>query len=289
MEAGSIALPATVNGQTSFPSQSFSTPFSATPLVFVLPSKEGSAPCDIRVRSVTTGGALSSTETIGWLAITSTTDSWFVAAGPEPVRLDAFITSDTITGWDNTGGSGNPIGLAPDFPAPPLIIGNLAKRDGSANNTWENVDGVAAFDWGLASNSRVPVADGLTPPISEAYQMPAARATMQTLEKLSNNPTDEDASFELWFRPTTFSTSSPQVLFETGGNLHGTAIVLDGDELKFVTQDGAAKRIMLSTTLSSKHQGRFNQVVGVIDRTKQHHRLALLERHPRGHGKQHGE
>ncbi len=31
---------------------------------------------------------------------------------------------------------------------------------------------------------------------------------MQSPGKLTNNPTDQDVSFELWFRPTTFSASS---------------------------------------------------------------------------------
>jgi len=453
LEAGSVALPGTTNGQTSFWNQAFSAPFSVQPLVFVLPSNEGIDPCDIRVRNVTTtgfelaqveprnldgqhgamtvhylaiepgiyalpggitleaatidtskwvnkwnggtgryeqpafatnfasapavlaelqtmnnevgsppgdpsqpwlttavrditkdkfrlalergetpGSALSNTETIAYLAITSTANSWFVAEGPQPVRLDAFITADTIQGWGNTGGNGNLIDLAPDFAAPPLIIGNLAKRngadggwlrrgnttaanvrliadedmytdnernhaaeaasivalsqaltlavsypvptlryaasaDGTANNTWENVDGVAGFDWSVQSNTRVAVADGLTPAITSAYHMPDARGTMQSLEKLSGNPSDEDASFELWFRPTDFSVSGQQVLFETGGNVDGTAIVLDGNTLKFATQDGAGKRVVLSAPLSQSHLGRFNQVVGVIDRT----------------------
>jgi len=453
MEAGSVALPATADGQTSFWSQAFSAPFSVQPLVFVLPSNEGGDPCDIRVQNVTTtgfelaqveprnldgrhgaitvhylaiepgtyalpggitleaasiatdkwvnkwnsgtgryeqpafvtnfasapavlaqiqtmnnevggppsapsqpwlttavrditadnfrlaleraetpGGALSTTETIAYLAITSTANSWFVAEGPQPVRLDAFITPDTIKGWDDTGGNGNLIDLAPDFAASPLVIGNLAKRngadggwlrranttaadvrlivdedkyadnernhieeaasivalsqaltlavsypmptlryaasaDGTANNTWENVDGVSGFDWSVQSNTRVPVTDGLTPAITEAYHMPDARGTMQSLEKLSGNPSDEDASFELWFRPTDFSVSGQQVLFETGGNVDGTAIVLDGDTLKFATQDGSNKRLVLSTQLSPSALGRFHQVVGVIDRT----------------------
>ena len=453
MEAGSVALPATADGQTSFWKQAFSAPFSVQPLVFVLPSNEGADPCDIRVQNVTTtgfelaqveprnldgqheamtvhylaiepgiyalpggitleaasiatdkwvnkwnsgtgryeqpafvtnfasapavlaqiqtmnnevgsppgapsqpwlttavrditadnfrlaleraetpGGALSATETVAYLAVTQTTDSWFVAQGPQAVRLDAFITPTTIEGWDNTSGNGKLIDLAPDFAAPPLIIGNLATRkgadggwlrrgnttaanvrlivdedtyrdnerghiteaasivalsqaltlavnypvatlryaasaDGTANNIWENVDGVSGFDWSVQSNTRVAVADGLTPAITSAYHMPDARGTMQSLEKLTGNPTDEDASFELWFRPTDFSVSGQQVLFETGGNWRGTAIVLDGNTLNFATQLNPSTNVVLSTQLPPSALGRFNQVVGVIDRT----------------------
>jgi len=56
MEADTVALPGTSDGQTTFTSVSFNQSYNASPLVFVLPSTEGSAPCDLRVRNVTRTG-----------------------------------------------------------------------------------------------------------------------------------------------------------------------------------------------------------------------------------------
>ncbi|HEC73675.1 MAG TPA: hypothetical protein ENI26_04785, partial [Methylophaga aminisulfidivorans] len=98
--------------------------------------------------------------------------------------------------------------------------------------------------------------------------------TMDSLQDLSGNPSDADASFELWFRPDDLQDAD--VLFETG-NRDGMSLVMvdDGDgefdDLHFVVTDGK-KRITLVADLSVILGGsgnittEFIQVVGVYDR-----------------------
>jgi hypothetical protein len=53
----------------------------------------------------------------------------------------------------------------------------------------------------------------------------------------TGNPSNEDVSLELWFRPQSMS-GGQQVLFETGGSFDGLSILLDDDTVVFRVTDG---------------------------------------------------
>jgi len=104
---------------------------------------------------------------------------------------------------------------------------------------------------------------------------------MESLSDLSGNPTNNSASFELWFR--SHDLYEDEVLFETGGygflgGGNGTSLVMmdddnDGwsDDLQFVVKNGSTKRT-LTADLSEFLVGarsvteEFVQVVGTYDR-----------------------
>jgi hypothetical protein len=279
---------------------------------------------------VNDGSAVANPETLGYVAINSGAKEILSDEGYR-VRLDPFVSSDSIQGWDDTAGVGNQVNFSSAFPAPPLVIANHAKRDGvdggwirRANTTaasvwltvdedlyndnerghtdeaasllamqqpfrftaglpaatlryaaradttvnngsWEDFDGVSGMDWSIASDTRVDVDLGLTPGVTQAYVFPDAQGTMSSLESLGGNPTDNDASFEFWFQPSNLAGAEQEVIFETGGNVDGTAFGLEGDTLLFLAQDSPGVQLLASAGLPGNGLSRYHHAVGVID------------------------
>ncbi|MCP4040836.1 MAG: hypothetical protein GY731_02615, partial [Gammaproteobacteria bacterium] len=101
--------------------------------------------------------------------------------------------------------------------------------------------------------------------------------SMDSLQDLAENPSNDDASFELWFRPDDLQDAD--VLFETGATGDGVSLIIvdddDGefDDLHFVVKD--SKRIVtliadLSGILggSGNVTNEFIQVVATYDKNK---------------------
>lgn len=277
------------------------------------------------------GGAVAINETLGYVAVTSRpTHEAFVDDAGATVLIDAFISGAVAKGWGDysPGGKGTTVPFTQTFLSAPLVVANVASRNGadgawlrrgtvtasgvalasdedtwadgernhsaeqasvvalsnalqltadelpigslryaasrdaSADASWQDIDGVAGFDWAINANSRSNVSDPLTPGISKAYNFTAARGTMASLETLAGNPTNDDASFEIWFKPS--DTTGDEILFETGGNGLGTSLAISGSDLLFTTSAGNA-----ATTAQVKFgglsAGGFTQAVGVID------------------------
>ena len=457
MEADTVSFPQTTSSDTDFFHVTFAEPFTTAPLVFILPTNEGSDPCDIRIRNVTPtgfdashveplnldgthaamtaayfavepgtailpdgtilhagsidtattvhhappfpngggwetinfpglysaapaflaqiqttvnetglppseasspwvsaavqniastsaqvaleraevndGAAVSANETIGYLAITPRA-SMFDAGAGTTILYDAMITPDIIKGWtdSNPDGDGYSVSFRQTFGSAPLVIGNLAKRDGAdggwlrrcdlsatavklicdedtyydgerghtdeaaailavsqpfhacadvftdefpyptlryvapldttANTTWENITGATSNDFSLAANARVPVSERQGWRLGEAYVFPAAAGTATTLESFAGNPTDESASFELWFLPD--DLVGQEVVWECGGSQNGSAIAIDGGTVLFNTSSNTDPT---TKQLSGGHlrTNLFNHVVGVVD------------------------
>ena len=137
-----------------------------------------------------------------------------------------------------------------------------ARLDTNGNGAWENqVSG--GLDWVLSSGvNRVanPITD--RPGIHATYNFANAGGSAASFETLPGDPTNNAASFEIWFRPV--SDSDRDVLFETGGSADGTSISLDGNTLKFVIRDtdGSVAETELTATIDPNE---YSQVVGVID------------------------
>jgi hypothetical protein len=121
---------------------------------------------------------------------------------------------------------------------------------------------VGGLNWNIAGNSRTPVTDDPAVELTQAYAFPAARGTMSTLQTLAGDPSNDSASFEIWFKPS--DLSGQEILFETGGSGNGTSLALDGDSLLFTPSSASA-----ATTKQLAGVGisdaAFTQAIGVID------------------------
>ena len=74
----------------------------------------------------------------------------------------------------------------------------------------------------------------------------------------------DDATFEIWFKPS--DLSGTEVIFETGGaGDDGVAIYMVDNILKFVVQDFSKDTAVLTFDLSTINTSEFVQVVGVFD------------------------
>ena len=63
------------------------------------------------------------------------------------------------------------------------------------------------------------------------------KATALSYESITGNPTDNSASFEIWFRPESL-TNGNQVLWETGGGVDGSSFTILNGKLRFTMKDG---------------------------------------------------
>ncbi|MCP4473142.1 MAG: hypothetical protein GY821_00915, partial [Gammaproteobacteria bacterium] len=110
--------------------------------------------------------------------------------------------------------------------------------------------------------------------ITQAWQFDGTGGgTMESLQDISGNPADADASFELWIRPTDLIDSD--LVFETGGSGDGISVIITDadsdtvyDDLQFIVKDSgsmATLTVDLSAELGDV-SSEFFQVVGVYDR-----------------------
>jgi len=280
---------------------------------------------------VNDGSSVTLPETIGYLAITPRASQF--SDGANTILYDAFITGDTLTGWDDQSpaGSGVSVSFNQSLGAAPLVIGNLARRDGgdggwlrrgalsgtsvrltvdedqfndternhttesaslvafsqafqlkadalpdlpyptlryrasqdtTSNTRWENINGEGSFYWTINANTRVGVPRDVGWGLSQAYVFPSARGTMPTLEGFGTNPTDESASFVLWFRP--FDLAGKEILWELGGAGNGVSMAIDGASLLFTACSNSALTTQ-QLVFNGLTTDRFTQAVGVID------------------------
>lgn len=80
------------------------------------------------------------------------------------------------------------------------------------------------------------------------------------MEALPGNPTNNSASFEIWFRPT--DLVGQEVLWEVGGDTDGASFTLNNDVLQFAAKDNANTA---GDAASLAGLEDFIQAVGVVD------------------------
>jgi hypothetical protein len=162
--------------------------------------------------------------------------------------------------------------------AAPVRLNYNAAADTGGNSTWTDDTAVAGYDWqflnslGFATNATQSAAVTTRPGITSAYAFGGTlqEAYTTSFDSLPGDPSDADASFELWFKPA--DIADDDVLFEAGGTGNrGVSIVLDNDNLVFYMRDGAAiasTSANLTTLLGSTAAitGEYIQVVGVYDK-----------------------
>ncbi len=166
----------------------------------------------------------------------------------------------------------NDADLRPDLITSNLTLNNDAELDDDDGSQWD--DQVSGADnWTLGSNVTSQSTSSNFPGINNAFVFnPDGSAndgaTMVSLDSVgAGNPTQNSASFELWFKPNDFLTTDEEVLFESGGTTDGLAITLDGDTINFITRDNGGAIVETSADLGTLGIGasEFIQVVGVID------------------------
>ncbi|MFW6163029.1 MAG: LamG-like jellyroll fold domain-containing protein, partial [Planctomycetota bacterium] len=149
---------------------------------------------------------------------------------------------------------------APGLPTPTLTY--ATQKDTTGNGQWENEQGIGSHNWNLNSNARTAVANDPAAELTQAYVFPGARGAMSSLQGLSGNPTDDSASFEIWFKPS--DLTGQEILLETGGNVNGTGMAVDGDSVVFVpsSNSGPTTKRLAAAGLTDT---AFAQAIGVID------------------------
>ncbi len=85
--------------------------------------------------------------------------------------------------------------------------------------------------------------------IDSAYAFDGLTTGMSAGSLAGTGGSQQNTSFELWFRPTDFS-GGQQVLFETGGGVDGLSITLDDSTLLFRAKDNGSS-VSLSFDLAS--------------------------------------
>ncbi|MGS2718488.1 beta strand repeat-containing protein [Eionea flava] len=156
-----------------------------------------------------------------------------------------------------------------------------AASDTNNNGVWENTSPTPPstdFVWDLdPSGNFTPntVTSALTG-ITEAYRFnvnPGDSTGAQfsdlsgdddSFESIAGNPSNNSASFELWFRAA--DTSDHDVLFETGATGDGVALNINGTVVEFFVKDGSAN-VLLNydlATIGVDPTSEFVQLVGVI-------------------------
>ncbi len=178
--------------------------------------------------------------------------------------------------------------LTNDFNAPSLVTANLtlnfdaAQDSPTGDGTWEDQQG-SGYQWdyagsGVTFNSS-PASD--YPGITGFYSFDGTDVTGalfetgggagESFDNLPGNPSDADATFEIWFRAS--SDSDQDVLFESGAGGDGISLSLDRSGastngfLDFKVKDGGADtQIQVDLDgLGIDPTTEFIQVVGVVD------------------------
>lgn len=122
-----------------------------------------------------------------------------------------------------------------------------ASLDDDGNNAWDSAEDPPTA-WTFGGNTATVKGTSNLAGVNAWFAAP--KATMLSFHDLFGNAaSQEDVSWELLVRPGSFDAS--YVLFETGGNVDGMGLFLEGDVLEFRTQDENSddQRVIITTTL----------------------------------------
>ena len=150
------------------------------------------------------------------------------------------------------------------------ILAYDATTDSDANLTWQNEISPGTRDWALAAAITRTTSDPAVQLnfIDAAWNFPGGSLPAGAISTHFDAYSTGNASFELWFKPTSLPVSTPQVLWETGGDI-GTSFTLDGSLIRFAVDDGTSNiingAIASATLVPSSAQNGFVHCVGVID------------------------
>ena len=114
-----------------------------------------------------------------------------------------------------------------------------ADQDLDGDNLWQTTTALG-LDWNLSGAvTRLTAPTTGLPAIDTAYAFDGSGgATMPAFASIAGDPTDDSASFELWFNPS--DASGQELLFETGSTGTGISFVLNDNVLEMTVFDGGA-------------------------------------------------
>ncbi len=151
---------------------------------------------------------------------------------PMPVDDDTFsITEDeTITPSTVTADIGllaNDILINPEITLSAIQLEYDASKSGN-NTSWNNEAGIPGFDFTAANGSLNRSASVNTiAAITDSYVFDGTNSATTTNSLEGTYPTSDNSTFEFWIRPTDANVGR-EVIFETGSQLNGTSLVLNG-------------------------------------------------------------
>lgn len=152
-----------------------------------------------------------------------------------------------------------------------LTLNFDAGLDTSDNGVWESTETLQTHNWQLGNRvSLNPSPMTGFSGITGAYVFPASgsnsasnKAKASSYESITGDPTDNSASFEIWFRPDSL-TNGDQVLWETGDDFNGSSFtILDGNTLRFTAKNDS-QNFFIETPISQTSE--FIQAVATYDR-----------------------
>ncbi|MEZ6133008.1 MAG: DUF4347 domain-containing protein [Planctomycetaceae bacterium] len=160
--------------------------------------------------------------------------------------------------------------LTNDTQGPPPTAGNTlghsAADDTNGDNVWDNGTGTSGFDWDFSGGGVTYT----TTPTTSLSNITAAWSfdgtgggTANGFESIAGNPTDDPASFELWFNPT--DAVGQEIIFETGGVGQGTSLSLDGSTLELLVKKGSSTALATYDLAAEIAADEFIHVIGVVD------------------------
>ncbi len=149
-------------------------------------------------------------------------------------------------------------------PRPPSAGGAYfewdAAQDAVGDNTWDSTT-ANAYSWTFGSaQTPVDVLDARLGSLSKSYAFNAARATGASFHSVTNDASNEDATFEF-----VLDTDTPDgIIWLSGGNGTGSQLDMHGGNLRLHVKPGGTP-ITIEAGLDATDSNRFIHVVGVID------------------------
>ncbi|MEL6967522.1 MAG: DUF4347 domain-containing protein, partial [Pseudomonadota bacterium] len=260
---GPITLVTATNGATGTvvvnPDNTISYTPTPTPGVF----------SDTFTYTVTAGGV---TETATVLVVTPPL--------PEPDPDTDATNEDAILNVPASGVLGNDTTIAPV----PTLDYDTITMTGPAAGTWDDGSNSFPFTWttGISENTSPTTA---FPGITSSLTFDGSGDALATdLGGLASNPSQADATFEMWFQydPADYTAGEGAILYETGGGGDGMAIALSDSSgagsgtidhvlVQFNNNNGGGDTITLLADLNQivgpgNIAGEFFQVTAVFDR-----------------------
>lgn len=201
-------------------------------------------------------------------------DNYQAMIEPPLPTVDLIVTGNIVTDSvadDNDVASFGP--LASDS----LVLNFDAANDPGGDDDWNSGNPTSNFVWdfdgssssGNFSSTAVTVNQ---PGITQAYHFDGTRGadlsnnsgSADALQDLPGNPSNNDASFEIWFRAD--DIADHDVLFESGGTGNGVSIRINGTVLEFYVKEGndSVLHTYDLAVIGLDPTAQFIQVTGVI-------------------------
>jgi hypothetical protein len=138
------------------------------------------------------------------------------------------------------------------------------------DGSWEDLVNLTGnHDWAINNNAggaRLVDVFGSYFKTTKAYTFNGSddTATTATFQNFAGDPTDDSAAFEILFRPS--DVAGQELLFETGGNVDGASLAIDGTSLLFTTSNnsGGSTRTLSYDGITADD---FWHAIGVVERT----------------------